>query len=142
MHGEPILFLEPADVEAARGRGRSYVDLDHIRPDLAEVIARHANTLDERTAGRGGQRRRKTGQRTARENIAATGRCRLLRRIRRAGDRRPAPAAGARRPDRNTPADGLVTGVGTVNADKFGADAARCMVIAYDYTVLAGTQGT
>src|SRR5207248_1155981 len=28
-----------------------------------------------------------------------------------------------------------------VNAEKFGADAARCMVIAYDYTVLAGTQG-
>ena len=30
---------------------------------------------------------------------------------------------------RNTPADGLISGVATVNADKFGADAARCMVI-------------
>ena len=41
----------------------------------------------------------------------------------------------------NTPADGLISGVATVNAEKFGAEAARCMVISYDYTVLAGTQG-
>lgn len=34
----------------------------------------------------------------------------------------------------NTPADGLVTGVGLV-------DGRRCAVLAYDYTVLAGTQG-
>lgn len=40
-----------------------------------------------------------------------------------------------------TPADGLVTGIGTVNAAQFGAEAARCAVMAYDYTVLAGTQG-
>ena len=41
----------------------------------------------------------------------------------------------------NTPADGLISGVATVNAEKFGPEAARCMVISYDYTVLAGTQG-
>ena len=40
-----------------------------------------------------------------------------------------------------TPADGLVAGVATVNADRFGADASGCVVMAYDYTVLAGTQG-
>jgi len=40
-----------------------------------------------------------------------------------------------------TPADGLITGLGTVNAARFGEAAARCMVMAYDYTVLAGTQG-
>jgi acetyl-CoA carboxylase carboxyltransferase component len=32
-------------------------------------------------------------------------------------------------------------GVATVNGDKFGPEGARCMVVAYDYTVLAGTQG-
>ena len=42
---------------------------------------------------------------------------------------------------KNTPADGLIAGVATVNAEKFGAHDARCMVISYDYTVLAGTQG-
>src|SRR5256885_17150681 len=41
----------------------------------------------------------------------------------------------------NTPADGLIAGVATVNAEKFGPEGARCMVISYDYTVLAGTQG-
>ncbi len=35
---------------------------------------------------------------------------------------------------RNTPADGLITGTGTV-------DGRPCAVMAYDYTVLAGTQG-
>ncbi len=34
----------------------------------------------------------------------------------------------------NTPADGLVTGIGLV-------DGRRCAMLAYDYTVLAGTQG-
>ena len=34
-----------------------------------------------------------------------------------------------------------VAGFGTVNAELFGEDATRCAVMAYDYTVLAGTQG-
>lgn len=42
---------------------------------------------------------------------------------------------------KNTPADGLIAGVGTVNGDLFGADKARCAALAYDFTVLAGTQG-
>src|SRR6202035_2807358 len=40
-----------------------------------------------------------------------------------------------------TPADGLVAGTATVNAGLFGSDRSRCVVVAYDYTVLAGTQG-
>ena len=35
----------------------------------------------------------------------------------------------------------MCAGTGTVNAAQFGAAAARCMAIAYDYTVFAGTQG-
>ena len=38
----------------------------------------------------------------------------------------------------NTPADGMLCGLGTVNAETFGPEAARCMILAYDYTVLAG----
>ena len=41
----------------------------------------------------------------------------------------------------NTPADGMVTGIGSVNAGLFGEAAARTVVMAYDATVLAGTQG-
>lgn len=41
----------------------------------------------------------------------------------------------------NTPADGIVTGIGSVNAAHFGPERARTAVMAYDATVLAGTQG-
>ena len=40
-----------------------------------------------------------------------------------------------------TPADGLVAGIGSINGKKFTPDRARAMVLSYDYTVLAGTQG-
>jgi acetyl-CoA carboxylase carboxyltransferase component len=40
-----------------------------------------------------------------------------------------------------TPADGLITGIGTVNSGTVGPERSRCAVMAYDYTVLAGTQG-
>lgn len=42
---------------------------------------------------------------------------------------------------RHTPADGIVTGIGSVNSEWFGEEASRCVVMAYDATVLAGTQG-
>ena len=40
----------------------------------------------------------------------------------------------------NTPADGLISGIGTINADLF-TERTNCYVLSYDYTVLAGTQG-
>src|SRR5256712_1484972 len=40
-----------------------------------------------------------------------------------------------------TPADGLVAGIGRVNGQLFDESRSRCIVMAYDYTVLAGTQG-
>lgn len=41
----------------------------------------------------------------------------------------------------NTPADGMVTGIGSVNGPVFGPQRSRTVVMAYDATVLAGTQG-
>ena len=41
----------------------------------------------------------------------------------------------------DTPADGVITGLATINADRFGPAASQVAVIIYDYTVLAGTQG-
>ena len=140
MQDEAILYLEPAEIDAHDVAEEEDVDLDHIRPDLAELIARHAITLDENRPA-SVERRRKTNQRTARENVAQLvddGSFVEYGSLAIAAQRR------RRKVDdliRNTPADGLISGVATVNADKFGADAARCMVISYDYTVLAGTQG-
>lgn len=42
---------------------------------------------------------------------------------------------------RDTPADGLVCGIGKVNRTDFDNAHATCGVLSYDYTVLAGTQG-
>jgi biotin carboxyl carrier protein len=140
MRGEPILFLEPAEVDSDEAEEEAAVDLDHIRPDLAGVIARHAITLDENRSA-AVARRRKTNQRTARENVAQLvddGSFVEYGSLAIAAQRR------RRKVDdliKSTPADGLITGVATVNAEKFGAKDARCMVISYDYTVLAGTQG-
>ncbi|MEI8082467.1 MAG: carboxyl transferase domain-containing protein, partial [Actinomycetes bacterium] len=39
-----------------------------------------------------------------------------------------------------TPADGLIGGLGRINGDLFG-DASGCAVLSYDYLVMAGTQG-
>src|SRR6267142_2582048 len=140
MHGEPILFLEQAEVAGDEAEEEAAVDLDHIRPDLAEVIARHAITLDENRPA-AVARRRKTNQRTARENVAQLvdeGSFVEYGSLAIAAQRR------RRKVDdliKSTPADGLITGVATVNAENFCAKDARCMVISYDYTVLAGTQG-
>ncbi|MHB1128889.1 MAG: carboxyl transferase domain-containing protein [Ilumatobacteraceae bacterium] len=40
-----------------------------------------------------------------------------------------------------TPADGLVSGLSTVNGALFDLEHSRCAIVGYDYTVLAGTQG-
>lgn len=140
MHGEPIMYLEPLDVAADASATETDIDLDQIRPDLAELIARQANTLDENRPA-SVERRRNTNQRTARENVAQLvddGSFMEYGSLAIAAQRR------RRKLDdlvKNTPADGLVMGVATVNAEKFGPEGGRCIVVAYDYTVLAGTQG-
>ena len=140
MSDDPILFVEPSDVGEHVETIEEDADLDVIRADHAHVIQRHANTLDANRPG-AVARRRKTNQRTTRENLDE-----LLD----PGSfiEYGALAIAAQRRRRalddlisNTPADGLITGIGTVNASDFGPEAARCMVLAYDYTVLAGTQG-
>ena len=114
-------------------------DLDAIRPDLAEVIERHAFGLDERRPDVVVRRKHKN-QRTARRNVED---------FFDPGFIEYGPLAVAAQRQRRsvedlikrTPADGLIAGIGTVNGDLFGHDKARCMVMAYDYSVLAGTQG-
>jgi acetyl/propionyl-CoA carboxylase alpha subunit/acetyl-CoA carboxylase carboxyltransferase component len=140
MQGNAILYIEPQDVAGDLEAEQAEVDLDHIRPDLAEMMARQGNTYDENRP-QSVERRRKTNQRTARENIAQLvdeGSFVEYGSLAIAGQRRRRAVDDL---IKNTPADGLVSGVATVNAAKFGEHDARCMVISYDYTVLAGTQG-
>ncbi|MDB5657123.1 MAG: pyruvate carboxylase, partial [Tardiphaga sp.] len=140
MQGGAILYIEPQDVAGDLEAEEAEVDLDHIRPDLAEMLARQGNTYDENRP-QSVERRRKTNQRTARENIAQLvddGSFMEYGSLAIAGQRRRRAVDDL---IKNTPADGLVSGVATVNAAEFGEHDARCMVISYDYTVLAGTQG-
>ncbi|MEC3957338.1 carboxyl transferase domain-containing protein [Nocardia sp. CDC153] len=116
------------------------VDLDSIRPDLAEVRDRHDITLDARRASAVAKRHR-LGRRTARENIADLVDADSFVEY-------GALAVAAQRSRRgledliaNTPADGLIAGLATIDADRFGPDRSRVLVMSYDYTVLAGTQG-
>lgn len=110
------------------------------RPDLAEVIARHELGLDASRPD-AVERRRRVGRRTARENVAD-----LVDPGSFVEYGPVAVAAQHRRRDhddlvRRTPADGMIGGIGTVNGDLFDGRDARAIVVSYDYTVLAGTQG-
>ena len=140
FEGHPLAFIEPADVETTHRAEAKERDLDRVRPDLAEVAERHALGLDA-ARPEAVARRRKTGQRTTRENIgdlcdpgtfveygalviAAQRRRRTIEDL-----------------IKNTPADGMVAGIGRVNGDLFEESKAQCILMSYDYTVLAGTQG-
>ncbi len=111
-----------------------------IRPELTELRKRlFALTDDARSDAV--QKRRKTGQRTARENIAD-----LVDPKTFVEYGAFALAAQKQRYDhdelaRVSPADGILCGVASVNGADFDSERARTMVLAYDYTVLAGTQG-
>jgi acetyl/propionyl-CoA carboxylase alpha subunit/acetyl-CoA carboxylase carboxyltransferase component len=138
--GHVLAFIEPGDLAAAAPASAADIDLDFIRPDLAAVIERHRGALDTQRP-EAVARRRKAGQRTARENVDD-----LLDPNSFVEYGRLVVAARRKRHSlekliEETPADGMVMGLGRVNGRHFGDEAARCAVMAYDYTVLAGTQG-
>jgi acetyl-CoA carboxylase carboxyltransferase component len=109
------------------------LDLDGVRDDLKAVQERHALGLDAARPD-AVARRRERNRRTARENLSEL--------VDEGSFLEYGPllfAAQERRRSRedlfaNTPADGLVAGVGEVEGNP-------CVAMSYDYMVLAGTQG-
>ena len=136
----PIVFIEEAEVAGGTLSTSEELDPDYIRADLEETYRRHAFTLDENRQ-EAVEKRRARGYRMPRENISEL--------MDEGSFKEYWPlivAAQHKRYDmetlrKQTPADGLIAGTGTINADLFGEEAARAMVVHYDYTVLAGTQG-
>jgi acetyl/propionyl-CoA carboxylase alpha subunit/acetyl-CoA carboxylase carboxyltransferase component len=139
--GQAIVHIEPRDLGAEGAIEAAAIDLDAIRPDLAEVRARKRLTLDEaRTEAVA--RRAKTGGRTARANVmdlCDPGSFMEYGALAVAGQRNRRSMEELLR---ISPADGVITGWGTVNAELVGQERASTVVVAYDYSVLAGTQGT
>jgi acetyl/propionyl-CoA carboxylase alpha subunit len=137
--GAALAFIEEKEVEGDSATAADAADLNAIRPDLALILERHKLTMDD-ARPEAVESRHAAGQRTARENIADL--CDPGTFIEFGGLGLP---TGLSRPHteviRRYPADGMVTGIGAVNGSLFGDPAARCAVLAYDYTVLAGTQG-
>ena len=150
VEGESLMRLELAEHRsphpgplqpAGEGRGEGAGP----RADLQEVLTRHAFTLDAQRP-EAVAKRHALGFRTARENLADL--CDAGSFI-----EYGALAIAAQRTRRseadliaNTPADGMVSGIGSINGTLFGDEQAgaqktRCVVMAYDATVLAGTQG-
>lgn len=137
--GDLILRIERLNGSSSRMITPNKVDPDLIRPDLQENIDRHAFTLDEYRP-EAVSKRRSFGYRMIRESITQL--------VDEGTFKEYWPLVVARQHTRfdidtlrkNTPADGLIAGIGSINGNLFKADS-RAMVIAYDYTVLAGTQG-
>lgn len=140
FEGHPLIFLEPAEGDKETAHAEIDVDLDFVRPDLQDVIDRHAFGLDENRP-EAVAKRKKIGHRTARANIMD-----LCDEGSFAEYGSLALAAQRRRRSmedliKNTPGDGMVAGIGSVNGDLFDDKAAQVVAMSYDYTVLAGTQG-
>jgi acetyl-CoA carboxylase carboxyltransferase component len=126
--GQVLVSIEESAVAPAPSREDV---VGEERAALAEARRRHDTGLDAARAD-AVRRRHATGHRTARENIADL--CDTFTEYGAlviAAQRRRRPLDEL---IEKTPADGLVAGVGEVNGRP-------AVVMSYDYTVLAGTQG-
>ena len=138
QQNEQIRRLEPKI--ALNSDKSSEIQASNGRADLQSALARHLPTLDAARAD-AVAKRHTLGMRSARENIADLCDADSFLEY-------GALAIAAQRSRRshedliaNTPADGMVTGIGSINSALIGAQRAKTVVMAYDATVLAGTQG-
>ena len=138
--GYPIVYIQEAAVAGVAMAALAGPDPDFIRDDLRESYDRHAHGLDENRPD-AVARRRRLGYRMPRENID--------RLVDPGSFKEYWPLVVARQHQRNTidalrkntPGDGVVAGMASINGALFDETRSRAVIIHYDYTVLAGTQG-
>ena len=141
MPGQLLMSINVMVGAATEELGEKVVDLGEVRADLADVLERHNLGLDESRPD-AVAKRRTVGRRTARENVADLVDADSF------VEYGPVVIAAQRRRRQlddliaRTPADGMIGGIGTVNGADFAGHAGQVVAISYDYTVLAGTQGT
>lgn len=138
--GQLLVSITPGVVSATTDENVSESQQQSERADFARYQERrHLTTDDARPEAVA--RRASRGQRTARANIKD-----LVDDDSFVEYGSFAIAAQRQRRElddliRNTPADGMVGGIATVNQALFGSENSAVAVASYDYTVLAGTQG-
>ncbi|MBL4681681.1 MAG: ATP-grasp domain-containing protein [Pseudomonadales bacterium] len=137
---ETILVIKTSADSDVVTEAEVEIDLSIIRPDLQEALDRTALGQDI-SRPEAVKKRRNTGHRTARENILD-----IVDEDSYIEYGALAIAAQRRRRTvddlmQNTAADGMVTGIGSVNQKLFPHQDTQCVVMSYDYMVLAGTQG-
>ena len=138
--GYPFVFIQEAKVAGGAIAAAAELDLDHIRDDLREAYDRHAFGFDDNRPD-AVARRKKLGYRMPRENID--------RLVDPGSFKEYWPLVVARQHQRNTiealrentPGDGVVAGMCSINGTLFDETRSRAAIVHYDYTVLAGTQG-
>ncbi|MBB3994856.1 acetyl/propionyl-CoA carboxylase alpha subunit/acetyl-CoA carboxylase carboxyltransferase component [Sulfitobacter undariae] len=138
--GAPVLAFTPDDTLGEVETQDVTPAPDHIRPDLGALQNRISRTLDE-SRPKAVTRRRSRDQRTTREIIDALcvdGDFHEYGQLVLAGQRRK---LGLDALIDISPADGIVTGVGSINAGQFPEKTSQVALMAYDSTVMAGTQG-
>ncbi len=136
----PVITIEFNDSEDALEAAEEEIDLEYIRPDLAEALERHHYGSDE-ARPEAVAKRHKTNHRTVRENLADLVDPDTLVEY---GSLTIAAQRRRRKVEdlmQNTPGDGMVTGIASVNGALFPEQDTQCIVMSYDYMVLAGTQG-
>ena len=136
--GDLLMTILPSADPGAGDARDDGPDLEAERADLTRVLERRDRRMDEARPAAVAKRHGR-GRRTARENIADLvddgsfveygGFAVAAQRARRTEEDLVA----------NTPADGIITGIGRISSAPTPDE--RCAVLAYDYTVLAGTQG-
>lgn len=140
FENQPLFLLEISEEINFENEDKTEIDLEKIRPELAELQQRKSFLWDENRPEAVAKRHKK-GKRTARENIADL--CDGDSFVE-YGSLIVAAQRSRRKIDdliKNTPADGVITGIGAINTDAFEEEKSKCLILSYDYMVLAGTQG-
>ena len=135
-----LMIIEAHEVAGSVTEGDNSVDLDFIRPDLEEILIRRAATLDKNRE-EAVSKRHSRHLRTVQENVEDL--------FDEGTFLEYGPLVLANQFSRRsldeliekTPRDGMITGIGSVNGDLFSDPESMVATIAYDYMVLAGTQG-
>lgn len=133
-----IEVLSTTDEETKAGSSRSH-DYSDVRPSLAELRHRRSLLMDEARSNAIAKRHTK-GHLSARASIDLIIDTDSFHEY---GSYVIAAQRSRRTEEdliKNTPADGLVAGTAKINSDTQQSNL-TAMIMAYDYTVLAGTQG-